>query len=309
MGFNIGDKTLASRLRRNLEKSRNQTADSLTKLSSGSVFTPEDPRPAERGISEKMEYKIRALSASKRNINDAMSFLQTAESSMTEINNMIQRMKEINIAAASTTVNEQERKYLFIEYEALHDEINRITATTEFNGIKVLDGSDQNAPESLIFRIGDPHIGEFGDEDINMIKFENFKDINTSTQALGLLSAKSLLEDTSQDTGIELEQVEEMLVLEDNDDYDTTYDQAIGRLSDQRAMFGSLQSRFNKSLNFIDVYEENLSAAKSKISDTNYADELSKMVQSKIQSQASTSLLAQGNAQNSLIIQLLNSTF
>ena len=309
MGFNVGEKTLASRLKRNLDKARNETADSLTKLSSGSVFTPEDPRPAERAISEKMEYKIRALSASKRNINDAMSFLQTAESSMTEINNMIQRMKEINIAAATTTVSEQERKYLFIEYQALFDEINRITQTTEFNGIHVLDGSRESAPESLLFRVGDPSLGEVSDEDFNTIEFKNFSDINTTTEALGLYSAEDILDSLDEDEGIELEDIEEMLILEDDEQYDTTYDQAIGRLSGQRAIFGSLQTRFNKALNFIDVYEENLSAAKSKISDTDYALELSRMVQSKIQSQAATSLLSQGNGQSGMILQLLNSTF
>ena len=155
------------------------------------MFTPEDPKPADRAISEKMEFKIRSLTASKRNINDAMSLLQTAEASMSEINNMITRMKEINIAAASTTVSDQERRYLFIEYEALHDEINRITATTEFNGIPVLNGSAEHAPSSLVFRVGDPHfptddsLGD-PDKDINSIEFDAFNEVDTSTYSLGL---------------------------------------------------------------------------------------------------------------------------
>ena len=170
MGFNISDKTLSSRLRRYLSKAKKEETNSLSRLASGTVFVPEDPRPAERAISEKMEFRIRALTASKRNINDAMSLLQTAESSMAEINNMITRMKEINIAAASTTVSDQERRYLFIEYEALHDEINRITQTTEFNGIPVLNGSSEKAPETLIFRVGDPFRGEDSDDE-HKLKF------------------------------------------------------------------------------------------------------------------------------------------
>ncbi|NRA46412.1 MAG: flagellin [Oligoflexales bacterium] len=307
MGFNISDKTLSSRLRRYLSKAKKEETNSLSRLASGTVFVPEDPKPAERAIAEKMEFRIRALTASKRNINDAMSLLQTAESSMAEINNMITRMKEINIAAASTTVSDQERRYLFIEYEALHDEINRITQTTEFNGIPVLNGSSENAPETLIFRVGDPFRGEDGD-DINTIKFEGFNTVDTSTTSLGLNSASELLEDSNDEEGIELEDVEEMLLPEDDEIYATVYDQAIAGLATQRSVFGGLQSRLNRALDYIDVYQENISAARSKITDTNYAEEVTNMVEAKIRSQASTALLAQSNVQSSLTLQLLNAT-
>ena len=308
MGFNISDKTLSSRLRRYLSKAKKEETNSLSRLASGTVFVPEDPKPAERAIAEKMEFRIRALTASKRNINDAMSLLQTAESSMAEINNMITRMKEVNIAAASTTVSDQERRYLFIEYEALHDEINRITQTTEFNGIPVLNGSSSKAPETLIFRVGDPFRGEDSDDDINTIKFEGFKTVDTSTQSLGLNSAKELLEDSNDEEGIELEDVEEMLLPEDDEIYATVYDQAIAGLATQRSEFGGLQSRLNRALDYIDVYQENISAARSKITDTNYAEEVTNMVEAKIRSQASTALLAQSNIQSNHTLQLLNAT-
>lgn len=308
MGFNISDKTLSSRLRRYLSKAKKEETNSLSRLASGTVFIPEDPKPAERAIAEKMEFRIRALTASKRNINDAMSLLQTAESSMAEINHMITRMKEINIAAASTTVSDQERRYLFVEYEALHDEINRITQTTEFNGIPVLNGSSEKAPETLIFRVGDPFRGEDGEDDINTIKFEGFSSVDTSTDSLGLNSASELLEDSNDEEGIELEDVEEMLLPEDDEVYATIYDQAIAGLATQRSVFGGLQSRLNRALDYIDVYQENISAARSKITDTNYAEEVTNMVEAKIRSQASTALLAQSNIQSNLTLQLLNAT-
>ena len=312
MAFNISDKTLSQRLNRYLSKAKKEETNSLSKLASGTVFIPEDPMPAERAIAEKMEFKVRALSASKRNINDALSLLQTAEASMSEINHMITRMKEINIAAASTTVSDQERRYLFIEYEALHDEINRISLTTDFNGIPLLNGNSDAAPETLIFRVGDPSsvddssLVDSGD-DINTVRLENFKSVDTTTLALGINSAAEILSDSNEEEGIELEDVEEMLIPEDDDIFATVYDQAISNLSTQRAIFGGLQSRLHRSLDYIDVYQENIAAAKSKISDTDYASEVTNMLQSKIKATAATSLLAQSNLMGSRTLQLLNS--
>src|SRR5687768_9335205 len=165
MGFNIKDRSLQATLQRHLEKSQKENSDALEKLSSGTIFTRNDPRPADRALAEGLEFKLRSLSSSKRNINSAVNLLQTAESSLSEIGNMILRMKEINVAAASTTVSDKERRFLFIEYEALHDEIDRIALTTEFNGIPLLNGEDPRAPEELVFRVGDPVSGEDFDTD------------------------------------------------------------------------------------------------------------------------------------------------
>lgn len=305
MAFNISDKTLGSQLNRHLEDARAQEADALERLSSGSRFTRNEPMPAERAIAESMEHRIRSLSSSKRNINDAISLLQTAEGSMSEVTNMITRMKEINIAAASTTLNDQERRYLFIEYEAIHDEINRIAATTEFNGIPLLNGASEKAPEELLFRIEDPFRLD-GGEDINTIRFTGLKSVNATTAGLGLHSAKELLADTSDEEGIHLEDVEEMLIPENEDAFSTSYDQALANLSTQRAIFGALQTRLNYALDYLDVYQENIAAAKSKIADTDYAEEVSKMLEAKIRISATTSLLAQSNVDAKQIMQLFS---
>src|SRR5690606_9874093 len=147
--------------------------------------------PSERALAEGLEFRLRSLAASKRNINDAVSLLQTAESSMSEIGNMMVRMKEINVAASNTTLTDSERRYLFIEYEALYDEINRIAHTTEFNGLPILNGAAENAPESLIFHIGDQFFGD-DDDDLNALVFENFDAITATTEGLGLKSARDL---------------------------------------------------------------------------------------------------------------------
>jgi flagellin len=308
----IGDKALSARLNRNLRRAQEQQADSLSKLSSGNVFTAEDPRPSERALAENMEYRIRSLAASKRNINDTVSLLQTAEDSMSEISNMVTRMKEINVSAASTNVSDQERRFLFVEYQALHDEINRITKTTEFNGLPLLNGEDPAVPEEMVFRVGDPSFtgNKDDDADVNTIRFGGLKSISTSTNALGIQNAGQILADSSETEGIRLNDVEEMLSPPDsNENFKTVYDQALNTIATHRAIFGALQTRLNHSLSYIDVYQENIAAAKSRIADTDYADEVTKLTAAKIATEATTAMLAQSNMNASLTQQLIHSLF
>ena len=115
MSVKVGSNSIAMMLNHNLQRASREHADALEKLSSGQIFTSNDPRPCERALAEGLEFRLQSLAASKQNINDAVSLLQTAESSMAEINNMVVRMKELNISAASTAVNDQERRYLMME--------------------------------------------------------------------------------------------------------------------------------------------------------------------------------------------------
>jgi flagellin len=279
----------------------------LEKLSSGQVFTSADPRPSERALAEGLEFRLRSLSASKRNINDAVSLLQTAESGFSEINNIMVRMKEINTAAASTTLTDKERYFLFIEYEALHDEINRIATTTEFNGIPLLNGESESAPESLVFHVGDtpPDLME-GETDLNTILFDEFNSVVATTAGLGLKSARDLL-DNADESGISLEDAQELMLSEDSDIFASVYDEALDKLSTARAVFGAMQTRLNKAIDFNDVYAENIAAAKSKIADTDYAAEVTRMAQNNILMQATTSLLAQNNLNAQLTLNLVGS--
>lgn len=305
MGVNIGDKSNSMSLERYLRKAQEANQDALEKLSSGTVFTRKDPRPSERAISESLEFKIRGLMAAKRQVSDAASMLQTAESAFNEVNNIILRMKEIGVAATNTTITDRDRRYLFIEYEALHDEINRIATTTTYNGIPLLNGADPNAPEDLVFRLGDPTSSEdaIDGTDVNTITFEGFRNVLATTTGLGISSARDLLIGTD-DEGISVSDVADILIPEDST-YSTVFDEALSRLTEQRSVFGALQQRMQRALDFTDVYQENLAAAKSNIADTDYAKEASNYARSKILLNAATSLLAQGNVSSLLTGNLL----
>ncbi len=309
MAFNIKDRSLQATLARHVGDAQKTNSDSLEKLSSGSVFSRGDPRPADRAVAEGLEFKLRSLASSKRNVNTAVNLLQTAEGSLSEITNMVLRMKEINIAASSTTVSDKERRFLFIEYEALHDEIDRIAVTTEFNGIPLINGEDTRAPEELVLRIGDPVIDAEGSEgqDINAIRFAGLRNVVATAKGLGLRSARDLLLDTNDAEGLSLGAVEDLMTPDgDSDEFPTVYDQALNTISTQRAVFGGFQSRLQHSLDFMDVYQENIAAAKSSIADVDFAAETGRLVESRLLLQAGTAMLAQGNINAQLALNLIN---
>ncbi len=305
MTFILNDKAMSAKLNNALDKSRRQNSDSLSKLSSGQVFTAEDPRPADRALAEGLEHKLRGLAASKRNINDGISLLQTAESGFSEISNMLIRMKEINTAAASSTLSNQDRKFLFIEYQALHEEVDRIAATTEFNKIPLLDGSNEKVPEELVLRIGDAARSTDGDgSDLNTLRFQDLKKVIATTTGLGLKPVADLLAEAEE--GIDREDAQELLEAEDSR-YGTVYDEALDKLSGYRAMYGAMQTRLAKAIDYNEVVSENISAARSKIADVDYADEVAKLTQSNILMQTATALMTQNNLAAGIGVQMIQS--
>ncbi|NRA64120.1 MAG: flagellin [Pseudobacteriovorax sp.] len=299
-GINPNAKKLSNRLMR----ATRERSNSLEKLSSGKVFTSREPRPSDRALAAGLEFKLKSAAAAKRNINDAISLIQTADSGFNEISNILVRMKEIGTAAATTTVSDKERKYLFIEYEALHKELDRIASTTEFNSIPLMNGENEKTPESLILRVGDPSYSELANNDsgdINEIVFDNLKDIVATTAGLGIKTASDLITEDY----IEIDDAMELIEPED-DEYATVFDQALDRLTNHRASFGAIQARIQRALDVNEVMEENISAAKSKIEDTDYAEEIAKMTQSTILMQANTALVAQTGIGAELGLALIN---
>lgn len=306
---NISDKSLQQNVQRHLDEANRQHADSVEKLASGQVFTREDPRPVDRAIAEGLEFRMRSLSANKRNINDAVSLLQTAEGSMSQVNDMIIRMKEINMAASNTTINDRDRRFLFVEYEALHDEINRVAESTSYNGIPLLNGRDERTPDRLIFRVDDPFLSDNAgnDEgDINAITFEGIKNVVVTTSGLGIRSARDLLIDSSETEGISLQDATDLMMPDDDSEFSTVYDEAINALTTQRSVYGAMQTRMHRAMEYNDVFQENLAAAKSHIADTDYAGEVANLATSKILMQAGTAVLAQTNMTAQLTSTLLH---
>jgi flagellin len=306
MTFVLNDKATGIKITNALEQARKENQNSLEKLSSGQVFTTQEPKPADRALADRLEHKLRGLATSKRNINDAVSLLQTAEGGFTEVTNMLLRMKEINTAAATTTLSDTERKYLFIEYQALHSEIDRIASTTEFNSIPLLNGQNEKVPERLIFRVDDAMRDEDapGDHgDWNELRFEGLRDVVATTIGLGL---KSVSEFLSDEDGVDIETAQELMEPEDGR-FSSVYDEALDKISGFRAAYGALQTRLHKAMDYNDVMEENIAAAKSRIADVDYASEVAKMTQNNILLHTGTALLTQNNIAAGTALNLIQS--
>lgn len=298
MGLRI---TGSSKLEGNLRRANDEAADSLEKLSSGIVFTRSQPQPADRSLSDRMSQKLREFASQKRSANDAVSLVETADSALNEVSHVTNRMRELAVQASNPTLSDKERKFIFVEYETLREEIDRIASTTEFNGVNLLanpSGSPER-PESLQFRIGS-RTEESTENDSGVAILNGFRDIIATAENLGLQSFKTLL----GTDGISLDDVESVFGTEIANVGEAFVD-ALEKISGFRADFGSISARMSRALGAIDVASENLSAAQSKIRDVDYATEISNLTKANILVQAGTSLLSQANLPAQLALTLI----
>ncbi|MBM3380925.1 MAG: hypothetical protein FJY29_00585 [Betaproteobacteria bacterium] len=298
MGLRItGSQTVEGNLRRATE----EAANSLEKLSSGSVFTRSEPQPADRSLSDRMTVKLREFASHKRSANDAISLVETADAALNEVGNITNRMQELATQASSATLSDKERKFIFVEYESLRDEIDRIAKNTQFNGVHLLSNpnSDAERPEMLQFRIGQRE-NEPAESDTGVAILNGFRDIIATAENLGIQSLRTLL----GADGISLDDIESVFGTEITGIGETFVD-AIEKISGFRADFGAISSRMNRALSAIDVATENVSAAQSRIRDVDYATEISNLTKANILVQAGTSLLTHANVPAQLVLTLI----
>lgn len=261
-----------------MRNTRKMLDQSLERLASGYRINKAADDAAGLAISEKLRSKIRGLQQAQRNANDGISLIQTAEGGMNEIQNMLIRMRELGVQAASDTIGPKERVYLDIEYQALKDEIDRIAYATEFNGTQLLDGTG-GILEIQINTGGDNILG------VDRLEYNSFK-ADVKTNRLGV---SELALDTKVGAQHSL----------------TAIEGAIDYVSAIRADLGALQNRLGSTINNIGTTVENLSAANSRIKDVDIADESSELTRNQILLQSGTSVLQQANTTSKMALQLL----
>ncbi|MBP6769697.1 MAG: flagellin, partial [Reyranella sp.] len=264
---------------RHLYDTTTRFSKSMERLSSGLRINRSGDDAAGLAISESLKSDIRALQQASRNAADGISLVQTAEGSLDEVNSILLRLRELAEQAATETLGEDERVYLNNEFQELLDEIDRISLTAEFNGIKLLDGTVQ----SLEVQVG---IGT--DAATSAVSI----DLNQamSAQALDLTATFTSITGTNGDGA----RMAIGLITE-----------ATGVVSSMRANFGAAQNRFETSIRNIGMTAENLAAANSRIRDVDVALETSTMTSLQILQQAGVSILAQANMTSQLALNLL----
>ena len=276
MGLRINTNVTSLAAQRTLAANNTEQASTLGKLSSGSRIVKSADDAAGLAISEKLKAQIRGVNQAERNANDGISMIQTAEGGLNETSNILVRLRELAVQSASDTVGDTERKYTDLEYQNLKQEMERISQVTEFNGKKLLNGSGDKF---------DFQVGINNDDFQDRIQYDAAKQ-NSSLDALEVAELSVGTKEASQSS---LNKI----------------DMAIQNISGQRAELGAVQNRLTSTINNLQTSSENLSAANSRIRDTDFAAESAKNTKMNILTQAGTSVLSQANSQGQSALKLI----
>ncbi len=247
----------------------------MERLSSGYRINKSMDDVAGLSISEGLKGQIKGLGQAQRNAQDGISFVQVAEGGLNETSNILARLRELATQAASDTVGEAERGFVNIEVQQLKEELERIALTTEYSGTKLLDGS----AGTLDFQVG-----IYGNEN-NRISYDAGK-ANATISSLGV---SGISVSSKGDARSALDSVGD----------------AIKKVAAMRGSFGAIQSRMGSTINNIEVYKENLSAANSRIKDADIAEESANLAKTSILQNAGVATLSQANQTTGLALKLL----
>jgi flagellin len=294
MGLRIRTNTASLNAQRRVGKSVQNVEDSAAKLSSGKRINKAADDAAGLAISSNLNADVRSLNQAKRNAQDGVSLVQTAEGGLEETTNMLTRLRELAVQGASDTVGETERGFLDKEFLALKDEIDRIATATEYNGTRLIVGDTQlddeiaNAPGTfpLEVQVGKDYFAGTDAIDqqnqLNIIKIDLGK-LNAFTSGEGSLDIGR----NEEGTRVNSKQAAQQSI--------NQLDAAIVKVSDYRSYLGAIQNRFGSTIDSLAVTTENLNAANSRILDTDFAEETAKYTSANILKSAGTSVLAQAN--------------
>jgi flagellin len=260
---------------RNLSNTGRSLKSSFEKVSSGLRINKAADDAAGLGVAENLEAASRSAKVAMRNTNDGISVVQTAEGATSEVGNIIKRMRELAVQSSSETLATAERSYVQDEFAQLSAEVDRISQVTEFNGLKLTNGSDT----SVSVQVG---VNNSSNDRISI----TMGDLRST--ALGVdTTSMSLNSSASARSAI------------------TALDTALDSINSIRSDYGAVQNRLGDSLVNMEVYNENLNAAESQIRDVDFASETAEMAKQQIMQQAGMSVLAQSGQTQQGILTLI----
>ena len=277
MGLRINTNIAAMSAQRSLSNNSVEQQKTMNRLSSGNRITTAGDDAAGLSISENLKAQVRSLHQADRNANDGISFVQVAEGGLSEVGNILVRLRELSIQAASDTIGDRERGFINKEYQSLKQEVDRIANSTNFNGTTLLNG--QSKKDTLDIQVGTRN-NEFDRIAFNVNEF----DVRADKLGIGDIGSKSI--DEARDS---IDKI----------------DEAIARVSGSRAGLGALQNKLQSASNTIGITAENLDAARSRITDTDVAVESTELAKKQIIQQAGIAVLAQANSAPSAALKLL----
>lgn len=257
---------------RQLTKSNNELQNSMTRLSSGLRVNSAKDDAAGMSIATKMDSQIRGMSQASRNANDGISMIQTADGALSNISDALQRMRELAVQGANETNGSDEWTNINTEMTALNAEIGRIASETKFNGNSLLKASSD---------VKSIQVGADSSQKIDVT-------FGANTAYAGLVASDIQVTDEATAASAI-----------------SKIDGALKALNTERSSLGTAQNRMGYAISNLATSIENQSAAKSRIMDTDYASETSKLSRSQILQQAGTAMLAQANSAPNSVMSLL----
>ena len=269
----INTNVMSLNAQRNLSTNSASLATTIQRLSSGLRINSAKDDAAGLAISQRMTTQVRGMDVAARNANDGISLAQTAEGALSSIGENMQRIRELAVQAANGTNSAEDRAALQKEVTQLSDEITRVKNNSSFNGTKLLDGSTA----SFTIQVG----ADAGADNQISISTVDMSATATAVAALDISSASGA---TAALTAI---------------------DTQLQTVNTARADLGAIQNRFSSVISNLQNSSENLSAARSRIQDTDYAKETAELTRTQILQQAGTAMLAQAKSVPQNVLSLL----
>lgn len=268
----------------------NALAKASTNLSTGTKINKSGDDPTGMAVSNKMRLQIKGIEVADRNVNDAVSLIQTAEASVGEMQNITQRMRELSIQASTDTLTDDDRKLIQQEVEELVEELDSISERTEFNKRRLLNDDY----EEFIF-----HTGNDYRENLTV----NFRPINSAV--LGISTKPARKYDDNGNVGRDMIDGIDYTTVEGAEEALERCDKALDRISVYRSNLGANQNRLEKTSSALLISEENVQAALSRVLDTDMAGEMSEYTKNNVLVQAGISMLSQANQRPNQLLSLL----
>ena len=262
-----------------LSNVENDLSKSLEKLSTGLRINRASDDAAGLSVSEQLTTQVTGLDMGKRNAQDGESLVNIAEGALTEVESMLQRMRELSIESANDTLTSVERGYCQVEFGQLGSEIDRIVGCTQYNSMNLLDGSSPWGTTGGTIHVGPNATGN----DVITVTIDG-----VSTGALGITSSAVYITDqTSATSAI------------------SSLDAALSSVNTLRANLGAITNRFDHAITNQDNQSQNMQAAESVIRDVDFATETTQYSRSQILQQSATAMLAQANSLPQTVLTLL----
>jgi flagellin len=326
MSLVINNNTMASNTSRNLTNTYGNLANSIQRLSTGQRINSAADDAAGLAIREGMRAEIAAMNQGIRNAQDGISLIQTAEGALSVIDEKLIRMKELAMQAATSTYTNQQRLIIYSEFMAMAAEIDRIASSTNFNGVKLLNGNVSVAGNNGMWTAGNLWVSDEGDFVNSSGWHEAGGDVDADGNVSGgvkihfgvgnkraedyyfIKIADARTESLFRKAGVSEHTGNTPVTLASQHDAQEAIEilnTAIVRKENVRATLGALQNRLENTISNLSIQAENLQASESRISDVDIANEMTNYTRNMVLTQAAVSMLGQANSLPQLALRLL----